>query len=159
MASESTAHLAFGLMGYWLRAHEGSRNNCLLIETFRLSVHWVNCAYPFSCRGRRPLTLEKGLAFSQNRIWSWSFYLHLHLWQKESESADTAEADNGQPIHTDLRELWQTCGNWTTFYKVLCAMVCRVKDKDYFWFCFPLCFAIFLHQFSVFFLDCLFYQV
>ena len=23
------------------------------------------------------------------------FYLHLHLWQKESESADTAEADNG----------------------------------------------------------------
>ena len=35
-------------------------------------------------------------------------------------------------------------------------MVCRVKDKDYFWFCFPLCFAIFLHQFSVFFLTVFF---
>ena len=28
MASESLAHLAFGLMDYWLRAHSGSRNNC-----------------------------------------------------------------------------------------------------------------------------------
>ena len=27
MASESTDHLALGLMGYWLRAHSGSRNN------------------------------------------------------------------------------------------------------------------------------------
>ena len=35
------------------------------------------------------------------------------------------------PVHTDFRELWQTCGNWTTFYKVLCAMVCRVQDKDF----------------------------
>ena len=25
MASESIAHSAFGLMGYWLRAHSGSR--------------------------------------------------------------------------------------------------------------------------------------
>ena len=30
MASESIAHSAFGLMGYWLRAHSGSRNNCLI---------------------------------------------------------------------------------------------------------------------------------
>ena len=28
MGSESIAHLAFGLMGYWLRGHEGERNNC-----------------------------------------------------------------------------------------------------------------------------------
>ena len=28
MASESIAHEAEGLMGYWLRAHSGSRNNC-----------------------------------------------------------------------------------------------------------------------------------
>ena len=28
MGSESIAHSAFGLMGYWLRAHEGERNNC-----------------------------------------------------------------------------------------------------------------------------------
>ena len=28
MASESIAHSAIGLMGYWLRAHSGSRNNC-----------------------------------------------------------------------------------------------------------------------------------
>ena len=27
MASESIAHSAFGIMGYWLRAHSGSRNN------------------------------------------------------------------------------------------------------------------------------------
>ena len=26
MASDSIAHSAFGLMGYWLRAHSGSRN-------------------------------------------------------------------------------------------------------------------------------------
>ena len=28
MGSESIAHSAFGLMGYWLIAHLGSRNNC-----------------------------------------------------------------------------------------------------------------------------------
>ena len=28
MGSESIAHSAFGLMGYWLRGHEGERNNC-----------------------------------------------------------------------------------------------------------------------------------
>ena len=28
MGSESMAHSTFGLMGYWLRAHEGERNNC-----------------------------------------------------------------------------------------------------------------------------------
>ena len=28
MGSESTAHSAFRLMGYWLRGHEGERNNC-----------------------------------------------------------------------------------------------------------------------------------
>ena len=28
MGSESIAHEALGLMGYWLRAHEGERNNC-----------------------------------------------------------------------------------------------------------------------------------
>ena len=28
MGSESIAHEAEGRMGYWLRAHEGERNNC-----------------------------------------------------------------------------------------------------------------------------------
>ena len=28
MASESISHSVFGFMGYWLRAHSGSRNNC-----------------------------------------------------------------------------------------------------------------------------------
>ena len=28
MGSESIAHSAFSLMGYWLRGHEGERNNC-----------------------------------------------------------------------------------------------------------------------------------
>ena len=28
MASEAKAHSAIGLMGYWLRAHSGSRNYC-----------------------------------------------------------------------------------------------------------------------------------
>ena len=28
MGSESIAHSAFGLMGYWLRGHEGETNNC-----------------------------------------------------------------------------------------------------------------------------------
>ena len=28
MGSESIAHEAEGRMGYWLRGHEGSRNNC-----------------------------------------------------------------------------------------------------------------------------------
>ena len=28
MGSESIAHEAKGLMGYWLRDHEGERNNC-----------------------------------------------------------------------------------------------------------------------------------
>ena len=33
MASESTAHSAFGLMGYWLRTHSGSRNNYWIVDT------------------------------------------------------------------------------------------------------------------------------
>ena len=33
MASESIAHSAFGLMGYWLTAHLGSRNNCYKVTT------------------------------------------------------------------------------------------------------------------------------
>ena len=28
MSSESIAHEAEGRMGYWLRGHEGERNNC-----------------------------------------------------------------------------------------------------------------------------------
>ena len=28
MGSESTAHEVEGRMGYWLRGHEGKRNNC-----------------------------------------------------------------------------------------------------------------------------------
>ena len=28
MGSESIAHSAFGLVGYWLRGYEGKRNNC-----------------------------------------------------------------------------------------------------------------------------------
>ena len=28
MGSESIAHSAFGLVGYWLRGYEGERNNC-----------------------------------------------------------------------------------------------------------------------------------
>ena len=28
MGSESITHEAEGLMGYWLRVHEGERNNC-----------------------------------------------------------------------------------------------------------------------------------
>ena len=28
MGSESIVHSAFGLMGYWLRGHEGKRKNC-----------------------------------------------------------------------------------------------------------------------------------
>ena len=28
MASELVVHSAFGLMGYWLGAHAGSRSNC-----------------------------------------------------------------------------------------------------------------------------------
>ena len=28
MGSESIAHEVEGLMGYWLRAHDGVRNNC-----------------------------------------------------------------------------------------------------------------------------------
>ena len=30
MASESIAHLAFSLMGYWLRANSGSRNKIIV---------------------------------------------------------------------------------------------------------------------------------
>ena len=47
MSSESIAHEAEGRMGYWLRTHEGERNNCFSkiqlvgqnnIETKRLSL-------------------------------------------------------------------------------------------------------------------------
>ena len=32
MGSESKAHEADGQMGYWLRGHEGERNNIVLVE-------------------------------------------------------------------------------------------------------------------------------
>ena len=43
MGSESIAHEAEGRMGYWLRGHEGERNNCfgkiqLNIETKQLEL-------------------------------------------------------------------------------------------------------------------------
>ena len=34
MGSESVAHEAEGLMGYWLRGHEGERNNCLVKSNY-----------------------------------------------------------------------------------------------------------------------------
>ena len=43
MASESTAHSAFSLMGYWLRDHSGSRNNCL-ISLGCLQYDFINLA-------------------------------------------------------------------------------------------------------------------
>ena len=33
MALESLAHLAFGLVEFWLRTHSGSRNKYLLLKT------------------------------------------------------------------------------------------------------------------------------
>ena len=36
MASESTAHSAFGVMGYWLTAHLGSRNYLLISLDFSI---------------------------------------------------------------------------------------------------------------------------
>ena len=39
MGSESIAHEAEGRMGYWLRGHEGRRNNCFKIE--RDSITWL----------------------------------------------------------------------------------------------------------------------
>ena len=32
MTSESMTYEAGGRMGYWLRGHEGERNNCLVIQ-------------------------------------------------------------------------------------------------------------------------------
>ena len=33
MGSESIAHEAEGRMGYWLRGHEGNRNNIVLVKS------------------------------------------------------------------------------------------------------------------------------
>ena len=46
MGSESMAHEAEGRMGYWLRGHEGERNNCfskiqLVGQKYR---EWKNCS-------------------------------------------------------------------------------------------------------------------
>ena len=46
MGSESIAHETEGRMGYWLRGHEGSRNNCfskiqLVGQKYR---EWKNCS-------------------------------------------------------------------------------------------------------------------
>ena len=89
-----------------------------------------------NCISRHPLALEKRLEFLLEWcIWSWSFsstsvpegeWISRHSWSRQ------------WPVHTDFGELWQTCGNWTTFYKVLCTMVCRVKNKKYFSFAFLL---------------------
>ena len=36
MGSESIAHEAEGRMGYWLRGHEGERNNIVLVKSNQL---------------------------------------------------------------------------------------------------------------------------
>ena len=38
MASESTAHSAFGLMGYWLTAYLGSKSNCEILYQLNISL-------------------------------------------------------------------------------------------------------------------------
>ena len=47
MGSESIAHEAEGLMGYWLRGHEGERNNCfskiqLIGHKYRDKTTWAS---------------------------------------------------------------------------------------------------------------------
>ena len=46
MGSESTAHEAEGLMGYWLRGHEGERNNCF--SKIQLFGQWYRDKTTFS---------------------------------------------------------------------------------------------------------------
>ena len=89
------------------------------------------------------------------RIWSWSF---LSTSVTEGEWVSRHSWSRQWPVHTDLRELWQTCGNWTTFYKVLCAMVCRVKNKKYFSFAFLLSLFSFCISSVLFFCNCLFFS-
>ena len=49
MGSESIAHEAEGRMGYWLRGHEGERNNCfskiqLVGQKYRLETKQLKLA-------------------------------------------------------------------------------------------------------------------
>ena len=55
MASDSIAHSAFYLMGYWLRTHSGSRNNKLLIIQVGTSQTFF---WPFYLKGRLPVQLR-----------------------------------------------------------------------------------------------------
>ena len=48
MGSESIAHSAFGLMGYWLRAHEGEKNNCFFSKIQLVGkkyILWADAAF------------------------------------------------------------------------------------------------------------------
>ena len=45
MASEAIAHSAFSLMGYWLRAHLGWRNNYCLIDSTLLQTESYSILY------------------------------------------------------------------------------------------------------------------
>ena len=65
-------------------------NRDLKIYHFRLSVHWVNCAYPFSCRGRHPLTLEKGLDLLSLRIVSdHDIFIYTYICDRRRVSHQT----------------------------------------------------------------------
>ena len=50
MASESIAHLAFGLEGYQLRAHSGSRNNIIAKYTHNYLYNYVSIYCTLLCR-------------------------------------------------------------------------------------------------------------
>ena len=74
MASESIAHGAEGRMGYWLRAHSGSRNitQWIAISTFSTTGAWA----------RDPNDIPQDLRFDQNTVrcsgnassWQWGYY-------------------------------------------------------------------------------------
>ena len=64
MGSQSIAHEAEGLMGYWLRGDEGERNNCFSKIQLVGQKYWDNTALASKTRFSRHCFGFQSLCFS-----------------------------------------------------------------------------------------------
>ena len=80
MASESIAHLAFSLMDYWLRAHSGSRNNCLLsLPNLTISLIKLNTTYNKDTREKENKETFQPTHQKKNGV---SIFISVLQWHK-----------------------------------------------------------------------------
>ena len=86
MGYESIAHEAEGRMGYWLKAHEGKRNNCFtkikLVRQKEMDPDWKNLPHNYKTRAVF-MRSKKWVEETNKRGVAWSKQiLQNHEWKQ-----------------------------------------------------------------------------